>query len=234
VTDGEEREFLIARGKAPGLMWERRAWTAGRSVVAGVDEVGRGAWAGPLVAAAVVLPQEPRTRARLTRAFNAAHASVRDSKLLSVSQRHLVLDVLTDLAIPHAIVDIPVQQIDAAGVGKANRAALRDAAMSLDPHPEHVLVDAFTLDDLGCPHDAIIRGDSISTSIALASIVAKVHRDALMADLDDTFPEYGFGTHKGYGTAAHRQAIRRFGVTCHHRTSFAPIAEMLAHDSQPR
>jgi ribonuclease HII len=170
----------------------------------------------------------------LTRAFNAAHARVRDSKVLSAAQRHLVLDVLTNLAIPHAIVEIPVQQIDAAGVGKANRVALRQAALALDPHPDHVLVDAFQLDDLGCPHDAIIRGDSISTSIALASIVAKVHRDAVMAELDDAFPEYGFGAHKGYGTPAHRQAIDRFGVTCHHRTSFAPIAQMLAHDPQPR
>jgi ribonuclease HII len=215
--------------KAPGLTWERRAWTAGKSVVAGVDEVGRGAWAGPLVAAAIALPREPQARARLTRAFNHAHASVRDSKQLKVCQRELIARVLLDLNIPYAIVEISVLEIDATGVGTANRAALRQAALALDPLPEHVLVDAFPLDDLGCSHDAIIRGDSASTSIALASIVAKVHRDALMTRLDEQYPEYGFAAHKGYGTAAHRQAIDRFGITCHHRTSFAPIAEALSN-----
>lgn len=216
------------RGSVPSLDWERRAWRAGKLVVVGVDEVGRGAWAGPLVAAAVAVPHEPAGRARLTRELKRAHVTVRDSKQLSAEQRHRIVDVVERLEIPTSIVEVPVAVIDRIGVGRANMQALRDAAASIYPAAEHVLVDAFSVADLPCSCDAIIHGDSASLSIALASVVAKTYRDQLMADLGEKWPDYGFALHKGYGTALHRHALIAHGPTRHHRSSFAPIAQMLA------
>ena len=170
-------------GDTPSLAWERKAWVAGKLLVAGVDEVGRGAWAGPLTAAAVLVPADPR------RVRDSPGRSIRwmllprDSKLMSPQQRERVCDVLVALGVPCAIVDIPPQEIDALGLGVANRLAMCRAAAALEPLPQHVLVDAFPLADLHCSHDAIVRGDATCVSIALASIVAKVHRDALMTDV---------------------------------------------------
>lgn len=212
----------------PTLRWERQAWRDGKLIVAGVDEAGRGAWAGPLVAAAVILPHDSKRRARLTRAINQAETEVRDSKLLSADQRRRVMDVLRSLDVIHAVCVIDVEELDSVGLGVANQTAMCRAVSGLSLEPEHVLVDAFRLDGLACTHDPIIRGDNLSQTIALASIVAKLHRDALMMELSADFPEYGFSSHKGYGTAAHRAALAVHGVSPHHRRSFAPIAEMLA------
>jgi ribonuclease HII len=217
----------IRKTERPTTIWERRAWAAGREIVAGVDEVGRGAWAGPLVAAALVLPRDPQARARITRAFHRADAPTRDSKLLTPLQRARALDVITRLDVPHAVVEITPQEIDELGLGPANRIALCRAVAGLEPAPEHVLVDAYRLDDLDCPHEAIVRGDNRCVSIALASIVAKLHRDAVMQRLDCECPEYGFAAHKGYGTAAHARAIAAHGISPHHRRSFAPIGRWL-------
>lgn len=221
-----ERRLPVTDG--PSLRWEQLAWRDGKLVVAGVDEAGRGAWAGPLVAAAVILPHDPRARARITRAINRSATAVRDSKQLSADQRQRVLDVLYALGIPHAVSVIDVDELDAIGLGAANRLALCRAVESLSPEPEHVLVDAFRLDALACSHDSIIHGDNLSQTIAMASIVAKLHRDALMVALASHYPQFGFAGHKGYGTAAHRAAIERHGITPQHRRSFAPIADWLA------
>ncbi len=138
------------------------------------------------------------------------------------------MNVVHTLEIPFAVSVVDVDHLDAIGLGVANRLAMCDAVGSLRPAAEHALVDAFRLPDLPCTHDPIIHGDALSQSIALASIVAKVHRDAIMADLDAVYPVFGFGTHKGYGTAAHRSALEQHGITPHHRKSFAPIAKYLA------
>lgn len=212
----------------PTLDWERRAWRGGKLVVAGVDEVGRGAWAGPLVAAAVTVPAEPTARARLTRALNRAGAVVRDSKQLSADQRRRVVNVIEQLGIPTSIVEISVDVIDRIGIGRANKQALRDAAVAIQPAADHVLVDAFEVPDLRCSYDAIVHGDCASLSIALASIAAKTHRDRILVELDEQWPEYGFALHKGYGTALHRRALAEYGPTRHHRASFAPVAGLLA------
>lgn len=212
---------------APSLVWERRAWNAGKLLVAGVDEVGRGAWAGPLTAAAVLVPADPLARARLTRALNQSGVVARDSKQLSHQQRERVCDVLAALEVPCSTVDISSLDIDTLGLSVANRLAMCRAVATLEPLPQHALVDAFPLADLHCTQDAIVRGDATCVSIALASIVAKVHRDALMTELDVCHPGYGFASHKGYGTAEHAGAIARLGVTPVHRTSFAPIAAAL-------
>lgn len=211
----------------PNLVWERNAWRAGKLVVAGVDEVGRGAWAGPLVAAAVALPAEPTARARLTRTLNRAGAVVRDSKQLSADQRRRVVDVIEQVGVPFAIAEIPVDVVDEIGVGRANKRALRDAAAAIRPAADHVLVDAFEIPDLLCSCDAIVRGDCVSLSIALASIVAKTHRDRIMTELGEEWPEYGFALHKGYGTALHQRALAAHGPTRHHRRSFSPVGGLL-------
>ncbi|HQZ90345.1 MAG TPA: ribonuclease HII [Thermomicrobiales bacterium] len=217
-----------SRRPIPALVWERRAWRAGKLVVAGVDEVGRGAWAGPLVAAAVVVPAEPSARAQLTRALNRAGAVVRDSKQLNAAQRSRVVEVVQGLGIPMAISEVSVEIIDQVGVGRANKLALREAASTVRPGVDHVLVDAFEVPGLNCTHDAIVHGDSVSLSIALASIIAKTHRDQIMTEMAEEWPVYQFQLHKGYGTAAHRLALATYGPTPHHRTSFAPVAESLA------
>jgi ribonuclease HII len=226
-SDREGRRAVsVSPAALPTLRWEKRAWSDGHEIVAGVDEAGRGAWAGPLVAAAVVVPRDPRERARLTREINRANLIVNDSKRLSAAARQRVADVLGDLDIPCALCVVSVDELDAVGLGAANRLALCRAVDALSPSPKHVLVDAFRLDALKCGHDAIIHGDQRCQSIALASIVAKLRRDAIMQALGAEFPEYHFGVHKGYGTRLHREAIERHGITAQHRRSFAPIAAM--------
>jgi ribonuclease HII len=222
------RERRLPANSGPTLRWEKRAWNDGKLIVAGVDEAGRGAWAGPLVAAAVILPHDSARRARVTRAINRAETAVRDSKKLSADQRQRVVEVLYALEIPHAVSVIEVTELDAIGLGVANRLALCRAVGGLAPNPDHVLVDAFRLEGLPCSHDPIIHGDNLSQTIAMASIVAKLHRDALMVALDAEHPEHGFAAHKGYGTSAHRAAIELHGITAQHRMSFAPIVEYLA------
>jgi ribonuclease HII len=216
------------RARPPTQRWERAAWSAGHAVVAGVDEAGRGAWAGPLVAAAVALPESGRARARLTREFNRLDVLVHDSKLLSPDQRDRAHAALCAVDIPRSVCVIDVRELDQLGLGVANREALRRAAAKLDP--QHVLVDAFWLDELPCGQQAIVHGDALCVSIALASIVAKVTRDRIMTELHEHWPQYGFAEHKGYGTRAHAAALAQHGVTPQHRASFAPI-KALADDA---
>lgn len=210
----------------PSLRFERAAWKAGHDVVAGVDEVGRGAWAGPLVAAAVTLPKDSYTRARLTRMLNQRDLSPRDSKLLSAEHRVRIVEVLHLLDIPCATSVISSYEVDAMGVGSANRAVLCDAVERLG-RVDYALIDAFDVQALSCARAPIIRGDRICLSITLASIVAKVHRDEAMRRLDGEYPGYGFAVHKGYGTRHHALALERLGVCDQHRRSFRPVAERL-------
>jgi ribonuclease HII len=217
----------------PTLHFERQLWSGGHEVVAGVDEVGRGAWAGPLVAAAVALPRDGRERARLTRVLNRAGVDIRDSKQLTPSQRERARDIALEFGLNAAVAEVCVAELDDVGLAEANRAALARAAAALDPRPSFVLVDAFRLRDLACGHEAIAGGDACCTTIALASIIAKVHRDALMRRLHEDFPGYGFCDHKGYGTPRHAEAIAQHGVTAHHRRSFAPVARAIAGDDEP-
>lgn len=225
---GTKQRGRSPASRAPALNWEQRAWREGKLLVAGVDEAGRGAWAGPLVAASVIIPRDPQRRGRITRAINRAETTVRDSKQLSAEQRQRVMGVLLELEIPFAVATIEVDELDKIGLGRANKLAMCRAVGALSPEPEHVLVDAFRLDALPCSHDPIIHGDNLSQTIAMASIVAKFHRDAIMERLDADFPQYAFASHKGYGTAAHRAALDLHGISPHHRTSFAPIAELIA------
>ena len=194
----------------PGLAHEWALAAQGYHTVAGVDEVGRGAWAGPLIAAAVILPapRDPEDAALL-----AALAGVRDSKALAAAQRERLAPLIAAVARGIGIGRVDPAELDRIGLGAANRLAWTRAIAALAPAPDYLLLDAFRLPTATLPQTPLVRGESISLSIAAASIVAKVHRDDLMRDLDVQHPHYGFARHKGYGTAAHRH-------------SFAPIAAL--------
>jgi ribonuclease HII len=225
--DATRRHTSVASSRVaplPSLEFERRAWNAGCELVAGVDEAGRGAWAGPLVGAAAIVPRDGPRRARLTRALRAEDLVVNDSKRLTPRQRDAVRALLEEHAVVSAIAVVSVEEIDRVGVGVANRLALTRAAASLDPQPQHLLFDAFAPVDPWCSWEAIVHGDSRSFAIAMASIIAKVYRDEFMERLAEECPGYGFERHKGYGTAEHQASLARLGVCVHHRRSFAPVA----------
>jgi ribonuclease HII len=200
------------------LHFERDIWRRGVHHIAGVDEVGRGALAGPLVAAAVILPSCIEQDLRTPSFWH----DVRDSKTLSAGTRERLALQIQQTAVCASIAVIPVSLLDAIGLTAANRNAMEHAVLGLDVEPELLLIDAMTL-DLGHPQLGIIDGDALSLSIAAASIIAKVARDELMNELDFHFPVYGFARNKGYGVPAHAQALVSFGSCMHHRKSFAPV-----------
>lgn len=200
----------------PGLDRERRLWARGCLAVAGLDEAGRGAWAGPVVAAAVILP--PRQR-NLLRALQ----GVRDSKTLSPAQRERLEPEIRANALAVGVGLASARYIDAHGIIAATRLAMEMAAFNLGVLPDHLLIDALRLPGLPVAQTALAHGDGLVLSIAAASIVAKVYRDRLMVGLGVSYPAYGFVSHKGYGTAAHRQALLQCGPCREHRLSFAPL-----------
>lgn len=208
------------RQTAPTLIWERRFWRDGLDVVAGVDEVGRGALAGPLVAAAVVFP------ACTEQAFRALRSTLRgvaDSKRLDPTARSRLAARIEQVAVSISIGAVSSWELDAVGLSAANRMAMERAVWGLALPPDAILLDACTVDH-AVPQVGLIRGDAISLSIAAASIVAKVTRDQLMDDLEEISAPYGFAAHKGYGTRQHLAALERFGPGPFHRRSFAPVA----------
>ena len=213
-----DRAGLPAR---PHLKLETALWKEGLELVAGIDEAGRGAWAGPVAAAAVVLPRRPRwLRRRLV--------EVRDSKRLSPRTRERLCELISTVALSVGVGCAAPAEVDAHGLMAATRAAMRRAVDALDAPPQHLLVDAVNLcPELILPQESMYFGDSISLSIAAASIVAKVHRDRLMRALGRNYPGYGFERHKGYGTCAHRAAVTRLHPTPEHRCSVRPIAALL-------
>lgn len=187
----------------------------GLSVVAGVDEVGRGPLAGPVVAAAVVLEQRVAGASWLSR--------VRDSKQLSARQREDLAAIIHAEAAAVGLGAASSAEIDATGIVAATRTAMALALSACGTELSHVLIDALYLPEVVLPQTAIIHGDALCVSIACASIVAKVARDRLMAQLGPLFPDYGFERNKGYGTPEHLDALRRVGPSPHHRRSFAPV-----------
>jgi len=209
----------------PDLSEELALYQAGYRCVVGVDEAGRGAWAGPLVAGAVVLPLNPTQP--LTQALNELthlFAGVNDSKQLTPAKRAVLFETIT----AHAYWGVGVVSalaIDVAGVGVANRLAWKRAIANLPAHtrPDFLLLDAFKLPELPLPQLAIIKGDTISLSIAAASIVAKVTRDRLLSQFEAEYPGYGFDAHKGYGTAIHAAALTKNGPCPEHRHSYRPV-----------
>ena len=205
-----ERERLDAM-----YVYDRAAVAAGHTLVAGVDEAGRGPLAGPVAVAAVILPQE----AHLPR--------INDSKKLSAAVREELFTQIVAIAISYHVSLIDAETIDRMNILQATRMGMYEAIAALTPTPEEVLIDAVELPKLSMPSQSIIKGDAKSASIAAASILAKVTRDHLMESYDIQYPHYGFAKHKGYGTQEHIDAIRKYGVCPIHRKSFDPIRSML-------
>lgn len=192
------------------LRYEKRAWSSGARLVAGVDEVGRGSLFGCVVAAAVIL--DPGYRVR----------GLRDSKLLLPERREILAERIREHAVAWAVAAVDAARIDQINIYQASRAAMREAVLRLAPAADHLLIDAVRI-DCEMPQDAIIHGDALSASIAAASILAKVERDRMMCEWDAVFPAYGLASHKGYSTPRHLAALRELGPTPLHRQSFAPV-----------
>jgi ribonuclease HII len=204
----------------PTLEHERELWAAGYRRIAGLDEVGRGAWAGPVVAAAVILPVD---RADL----QAVLGAVNDSKRLTPRKREALFPLICDTALAIGIGSASSDFIDASGIVPATRKAMLLAIRNLSVWPDFLLVDALRLAEAGLPQRGLVHGDARVLSIASASIVAKVYRDRWMVELDQDSPGYDFSSHKGYGTPRHRAALQRLGPCSLHRRSFAPVRCML-------
>jgi ribonuclease HII len=192
------------------LKYEKLAWASGAQLVAGVDEVGRGSLFGPVVAAAVVLDPSYRIR------------GLRDSKLLLADRREVLADRIREHAVGWAIAAVDAARIDQINIYHASRLAMHEAVSQLKPVADYLLIDAMRL-DLEVPQQAIIHGDALSASIAAASILAKVHRDQMIAEWDPLFPLYGLRSNKGYSTPKHLAALREHGPSPLHRQSFAPV-----------
>lgn len=205
----------------PTLGEELRLTQEGHGPIAGVDEVGRGAWAGPLVAAAVVLP--PVFAAPLAAELTHHLAGVRDSKACTPDERAALAATIRAVANGVGIGIVSPHELDRYGLTIGNRLAMCRAVEALPWMPGYLLLDWVRLPQLPVPQRAFARGESHSLSIAAASIVAKVARDAMMATLDAEYPGFAFGRHKGYGTAVHRAALRACGPSPVHRYRFAPV-----------
>ncbi|MFL5761565.1 MAG: ribonuclease HII [Thermomicrobiales bacterium] len=201
------------------LSYERALWASGYQLIAGIDEVGRGALAGPLVAAAVIFPSEVSSKAARRRD---AH-EIRDSKTLTPEKRARLFPIICDLAMSVAVGVVEAFELDEVGVAAANRLAMERAVDKLPICASMLLLDAMTIDN-DVPQIGIIDGDARSLSIAAASIVAKVTRDRIMDEYHCVDGRYGFLAHKGYGTPKHLSAIRQYGACWCHRRSFRPCS----------
>ena len=198
-------------------MIEAKLISTGFKNIAGVDEAGRGACAGPLVIAAVILDNP------LSEKF----VEVRDSKALTEKQREQLYKLIIDNSISYAIISATVTEIDSGGVHRANIEGMRRAVLGLKSKPEYVLTDGYKIAGLAIPALAVWKGDQVAVSISAASILAKVTRDRIMQALDSEYPNYGMSSHKGYITKKHSAALAKFGVTEIHRKSFANIADLI-------
>ena len=195
------------------LAYEKELYAQGIDLIAGVDEVGRGPLAGPVVAAAVILPE------------NCKIPGLNDSKKIPKSKHHAIYQAVLDQALSVGIGIKDNQVIDQVNIYEATKLAMLEAIQELDPRPQHLLIDAMKL-DLPISQTSIIKGDANSLSIAAASIVAKVTRDQMMEEFDREYPGYDFAQNAGYGTAKHLAGLEQLGVTPIHRRSFEPVKSM--------
>lgn len=196
------------------LKYEEELYSKGVTLIAGVDEVGRGPLVGPVVAAAVILP------------FNYHLEGLNDSKKLSEKKRNELYPIIIRDAISYGIGVIDSKKIDEVNIYEASRLAMYEAIKNLKVKPEHILVDAMPL-YLDIPSTSIIHGDALAASIAAASIIAKVTRDNMMYELDKQYPNYGFAKHKGYPTKSHLEALKKYGPLENYRFTYGPLKEYI-------
>ncbi|HBA37706.1 MAG TPA: ribonuclease HII [Firmicutes bacterium] len=195
--------------------YERELYKEGVNLIAGVDEVGRGPLYGPVVAAAVILPQDYHLE------------GLTDSKKLSAKKRDLFYDIIKEHALSIGVSFVSAKRIDEINIYEATKEAMYDAISKLDIEPDHVLIDAMKLPNLKMPSTSIIKGDAKSESIAAASVIAKVERDRLLDKEGEKYPNYGFERHKGYPTKAHIEAVIKYGVLEEYRRTFEPIKSII-------
>jgi len=203
MTPGPDRKF-------PSLYFEQKLWRGGWKRIAGVDEAGRGAWAGPVCAAAVLLPAGPELARTLP--------GVRDSKQMTPLEREAWAPRIREAALAWGVGFASSQEIDTLGIVPATRLAATRALDQLSP--DYLLTDYLIFREIPLPQTGLVKGDCLSLSIAAASVLAKTTRDALMRALDGQYPGYGFARHKGYGTRLHQEAIQRLGLCAIHRQTF--------------
>lgn len=213
----------VIRREAGLYALERALQRRGFRYVAGADEAGRGACAGPLVAAAAILPEGRRGEIE----------GLADSKLLTPLARERIYEQVVVRALAYSVVIIPPAEVDARGLHVCNVAAMRRALASLTTRPEYVLTDGFPVDGLGAPGLAVWKGDRVAACVAAASVLAKVTRDRLMVELDGQYPDYGFAEHKGYVTDEHSAALTRVGPCAEHRFSYVNVAAASGRGNRP-
>ncbi|MBI9043446.1 MAG: ribonuclease HII [Anaerolineaceae bacterium] len=205
--------------KFPDLQLECQIWESGSVHIAGLDEAGRGAWAGPVSAGAVILPVNKDILVTL--------AGVRDSKRMTPRQRNFWVEKIKTCCLSWGVGFASHQEIDQNGIVPATHLAMLRALAQLSISPQHLLIDALRLPEIELPQTAIKKGDAKSLSIAAASVLAKTSRDTLMIQYGEEMPVYAFECHKGYGTRKHQKALTKCGPCDIHRKSFAPIAKLL-------
>ena len=216
----------------PTLKFEQALWKDGFARIAGIDEAGRGAWAGPVAAAVVILPPDPSlTRTVRPGAHGIALNGVRDSKLMTPLARETWAPRIKDIALAWGVGFASAKEIDALGILPATKLAATRALEALSPipdylipnslFPDYLLTDYLIFPEIDLPQTALVKGDQRSLSVAAASVLAKTARDARMRELDGQYPGYGFARHKGYGTRLHQEGIRQMGVCAIHRKSFS-------------
>ena len=198
-------------------MIETQLIASGITTIAGVDEAGRGACAGPLVVAAVILKNP----------FESSFGGVKDSKALTAKQRESLYEIICENATSYSIIEIAPSEVDEIGLHKSNLEGMRRAISALAVEPEYILTDGYEIEGLSTPSLAVWKGDQVALSISAASILAKVFRDRVMENFDMKYPGYGFAQHKGYVTRIHQSALVKLGVTDIHRRSYANISTLL-------
>jgi len=213
-----------ALSRFPNLDEEAKLKSQGYELIAGIDEVGRGALAGPVVASAVILPHPANLP---------WFGLVRDSKKLNSRKRESLFDLINKEAMAVGIGIVPPQTIDTINILKATRLAMMQAVKKLSKQPDFLLIDRLSLSQCPIPQRGITRGDESCLSIACASIIAKVTRDRIMGELDIMYPGYGFAQHKGYGTRKHISCLRKLGPSPIHRLYFAPVRNVIASQNLP-
>ena len=201
------------------LEYETELYNKGITLIAGIDEVGRGPLCGPVVACACIMP------------VNYQLEGLNDSKKISEKKREKLYDILIKDAIAYGIGEVSPKRIDEINILEASKEAMRIAVNNLSIKPEHLLIDAVSI-NTSIPETPIIKGDAKSMNIAAASIIAKVTRDRMMIELDKEYPEYGYKRHKGYPTKAHIEAVKKYGVKDFYRFTFSPISDLIKKASK--
>lgn len=211
-----EKKELLKKNYEQMCSYENTYQRQGYARIAGIDEAGRGPLAGPVVAAAVILPE------------NATLYGLTDSKQLNERERNFFYHQIKEVAISYHIQVISNEEVDQINIYEATKKAMTGAVMSMDRQPDYLLVDAVPL-TLDIPTTTLTKGDQKSVSIAAASVLAKVYRDAYMQSIAEEYPQYNFDSHKGYGTKAHIEAIQTYGVTKYHRKTFTPVKQAMTN-----